>query len=237
MLGISVRPEVIAHRGASREAPENSLRAFARAAELGANAIELDLHLTTDGVLVVHHDPLIHSAAGEVPINQRSSAELAGILVRDEPVPRFADVLTLAAERGLTVYAEAKGRGTGAAAARLLAHAAANGSVSGAVHSFDHREVASAGRAQPTVPRGVLEVAYHVEPAGALRDVGARDLWQQAQMIDRALVDATHAAGGRVIAWTANAPELIRHLIALGVDGICTDDVALARTIVDSAAA
>jgi len=60
-------PEIIAHRGASRERPENTLAAFNRAAELGADAVELDVHLTKDGRLVVHHDPTVPGASWQRP--------------------------------------------------------------------------------------------------------------------------------------------------------------------------
>ena len=55
--------EIIAHRGTPRELPENSLPGFARALEAGAQGIELDVHLTADGVVVVHHDPVLHGVA------------------------------------------------------------------------------------------------------------------------------------------------------------------------------
>jgi len=60
--------------------------------------------------------------------------------------------------------------------------------------------------------------------------VDGRDLWQQHEYLDQALVDAVHARSGRVIAWTVNTPADILRVVALGVDGICTNHVALART-------
>nr|MCU0619107.1 glycerophosphodiester phosphodiesterase [Gemmatimonadaceae bacterium] len=62
-----------------------------------------------------------------------------------------------------------------------------------------------------------------VDPAHALRTARARDYWPHRLMVDRALVDAIHDAGGRVIVWTVNDPEDARALATLGVDGICTD--------------
>jgi len=62
-----------------------------------------------------------------------------------------------------------------------------------------------------------------------MRDVGARDLWQAEALIDAPLVAAVHAAGGRVIAWTANNPARAVDLAAMGVDGLCSDDVAGVR--------
>jgi glycerophosphoryl diester phosphodiesterase len=233
-------PEIIAHRGASRERPENTLAAFRRALELGAGGIELDVHRTRDGVLVVHHDPV----PGEAPstalagraIPTLTAEELRGFRVRGEPIPTLAQVLEAVGLK-LAVYCELKGAGTGAPAVNLLAEA--SGSATGrswraAVHSFDHRQVAEARRLAPSLPRGVLETSYHLDPTASLRSVDARDLWQHWELIDQALVDAVHAHGGRVVAWTVNDAEAVARLAAMGVDALCTDDVPLARRVLAS---
>jgi glycerophosphoryl diester phosphodiesterase len=69
-----------------------------------------------------------------------------------------------------------------------------------------------------------------------MRDVGARDLWQNEVLIDAELVGTVHAAGGRVIAWTVNSPARAVELATIGVDGLCTDDVAGVRGAVVPAA-
>ena len=84
------RPEIIAHRGASRERPENTLAAFARAAELGADAVELDVHLSRDGHLVVHHDPVVATPAGRTPIG---SMTLDALRALPTPVPTLVEVI------------------------------------------------------------------------------------------------------------------------------------------------
>jgi glycerophosphoryl diester phosphodiesterase len=63
-----------------------------------------------------------------------------------------------------------------------------------------------------------------------MASVDARDLWQGAELIDRAMVDAVHARGGRVIAWTVDAADDMKRLAGIGVDGLCTNDVALCRS-------
>lgn len=209
------RPEIIAHRGASREAPENSLAAFQRAADLGADGVELDVHLHPDGVLRVHHDPLPADAPSgrQAPEGRRPA-----------PPPTLDEALQLLLENGLTAYCELKGPNTAAGTIAALRRIGTRG----AVHAFDHRQVAEARRLASDVPRGVLEVSYPVDPLRAALDVGARDLWRQWPLVDAALVTAAHAAGLRVIAWTVNEPATMRHLAALGVDALCTDDPALA---------
>lgn len=201
------RPELIAHRGASRERPENTLAAFQRAAELGADGVELDVHLHPDGVLRVHHDPLPPAAP-----------------------PTLDATLALLAEAGLTAYCELKGPGTAPGTLGAIRHAG----VRAAVHAFDHRQVAEAQRLAPDVPRGVLEVSYPVDHLHALASVGGRDLWRQWAFVDEALVQAAHAAGARVIAWTVNDPAVMTHFAAIGVDALCTDDIALARRVLEA---
>jgi glycerophosphoryl diester phosphodiesterase len=223
------KTEIIAHRGASRERPENTVAAFVRAAELGADGIELDVHLTADGVLVVHHDAVPHGAPSPAlakrDIRTLTLGELAAFQVRGEPIPTLATVLA-AVPRDLIVYCELKGAGTAPEAVRVLRERGA----AAAVHAFDHRQVAEAGRLAPALARGVLEASYHIDPTASIRSVDARDLWQAAELIDRPLVEAIHARGGRVIAWTVDDASMMRHLAELGTDGLCTNDVALCRS-------
>lgn len=203
------RPEIIAHRGASRERPENTLAAFRRAAELGADGCEFDVHLHADGVLRVHHDAL---PAG-VPI--------------PEDVPSLADTLRLHRELALVAYAELKGPGTAPGTLIALRDAGVNG----AVHAFDHRQIAAAQQLDPEVPRGVLEVSYPVDRLHALHAVGGRDLWRQWPFIDEDLVAEARASDCRIVAWTVNDARTMERFAKLGVHALCTDDVALARHV------
>ena len=216
-------PEIIAHRGASRERPENTLAAFNRAVELGADAAELDVHRTADGVVVVHHDPVI---AGLGAIQTLSRAALADYRVRGEPIPTLDEVFAAVGAR-LRIYVELKGSDVAPGSLDCIArHPTGAGA---AVHCFDHRLVAEARQFAPQVPRGVLEVSYPVDTTGAARQVDARDLWRQRDFVDEAFIAAAHAEGRRVVAWTVNDAPLMRRLAGWGIDAICTDDVALAR--------
>lgn len=223
-------PEIVAHRGASRERPENTLAAFARAVELGADAAELDVHRTEDGVIVVHHDPAVSGAGA---IRDLTATQIAGLRVKGEPIPTLAEVFAAVGSK-LRIYVELKGTDTvpGALAVVRDARSRARGVGSedrSAVHSFDHRLIAQAAQLDATVPRGVLEVSYPVEPTTAARPMNARDLWRHRDFVDSALVRAAHAEGRRVVAWTVNDADTMRRFAEYGVDAICTDDVALAR--------
>lgn len=224
--------EIIAHRGASRECYENTLSAFQRALDLGADGVELDVHCTSDGTVMVHHDAIVRGTVPDAalagrPIRALTRAEVAAFRLPDgSAVPTLADVATLLGSRA-TLYCELKGAGTAEPAAAVLR---ASG-VRCAVHSFDHRMVAAAAVAAPDIPRGVLEVSRHLDSAAILRSVHARDLWQLVEYMDETLVSEVHAAGGRVVAWTGNDPQVLERLAQWGVDALCTDDVAQARRV------
>ena len=223
-----MKTEIIAHRGASSERPENTIVAFKRAMELGADAIELDVHLSHDGYLIVHHDPIPHDpptpALANRDIQSMTHEELCAFRVRGEPIPTLEQVFEVVGTN-LVVYCELKGARTAAPTVRMLT----GHRTRAAIHSFDHRMVDEARRLAPDLPRGVLEAAYHVVPTDTMASVDARDLWQAAELIDKAMVDAVHAKGGRVIAWTVNDAPTMKRLASLGVDGLCSNDVALCK--------
>jgi glycerophosphoryl diester phosphodiesterase len=222
---LSRSPELIGHRGAPRERPENTLASFLRALDLGADAVELDVHATGDGVVVVHHDPVPGGETSKPALRGRSIAdlsltELATFRVSGEPIPTLTDVLSSVASRA-RVYVEIKGRGIERQVVDAIAR---TGSFSNApVHSFDHRAVARARALEPAIHGGILLVSYLLHPDLELRAAASRDYWQEWSFIDAELVRQVHAAEGRVIAWTVNDPDVARQLVEMGVDGICTD--------------
>jgi glycerophosphoryl diester phosphodiesterase len=217
--------ERIGHRGAPREFPENSLPAFDRALARGADAVELDVHLSADGVPVVHHDPdvrlLIGGKQTQRSITAMTWRELAAVeLAPDIRVPSLEQVLDLIGLRGM-VYVELKGEGVEEHALEVIGASRARC----AVHSFDHEVVVRASRLAPAVRRGILFDEYPQDVDRSMRETKALDVWPNWQLIDARLVERVHAAGGRVIAWTVNTPAAADRLVSLGVDGLCGDDV------------
>jgi len=230
---VSRAPLVIAHRGASGYELENSLAAFRAAARLGADAVELDVHASADGALVVHHDETI---GGTHHIPHLSARQLQGFrLANGEPIPILAQALE-AAGRSLQVFVEVKSLAPQFDGRLLEALDRGPNPAGYAVHSFDHRIVRRLGLARPSLPRGVLCSAYLVRPLAALEDAGATILWQERTIVDRALVEAMHAAGHRIVVWTVDEPEDMRHLIGLAVDGICTNFPDVGRRAIEAAA-
>jgi len=222
---LSRSPELIGHRGAPRERPENTLASFLRALDLGADAVELDVHATRDGVVVVHHDfvPRAESSVASLrgrPIAELTAAELETFHVSGEPIPSLSEVLREIGARA-TVYVEIKGRDIEPSVIAAIERVPSAQRV--AVHSFDHRAVVRTRAMRPGLPSGILSASYLIDPQSALRAADARDYWQEGSMVDEPLIDAIHAAQGRVIAWTVNDPEHARRLASMGVDGVCTD--------------
>ena len=222
------RPLVIAHRGATRTAPENSLAAFRAAAAAGADAVELDVHSAADGTLVVHHDEELE---GKRPIARLSSAEVrATRLPNGEPVPTLAEALDAVGRLGAFIEVKALDPRYDDG---LLATIAKGPNPSGyAVHSFDHRIVQRLGARQPSLARGVLSTSYPVRPLSPLQDTGATMLWQERRLVDPQLISTLHGAKAKLYVWTVDRPEEIERMVELGVDGVCSNVPDVARKIV-----
>src|SRR5438093_11574197 len=158
------------HRGARALRPENTLRAFEIAIARGLDMVELDVHLSRDGEVVVIHDAEVRYHDGRrVEVATLSAAELAAIdLGEGQGVPRLVDVFALARGR-IAVYVELKGPRTGAALGALVRAGAADGVelISG---SFLAALVAELRDAAPEVPRSVL---FHRPPTSEMNRAGA----------------------------------------------------------------
>ena len=217
--------ERIAHRGARIELPENTLAAFARAFERGANAIELDVHATSDGVVVVHHDPELGFAVSTARCaiadltwqDVDATASVTGI-----SVPTLTEVLAIVPPDA-TVYVEIKGSGIELLVADVIGRSSAHC----AVHSFDHATIERFKQIAPDVPRGLLFEGNAEQFDVEVQRIGAREVWPHYSLVDADLVARARALGARTIVWTVNDAAELRRLAGLGVDGICTDDVRL----------
>ena len=219
--------EVIAHRGASRAERENTVEAFRRAATMGAQAVELDVRRSRDGVLVVHHNP--HVPDGRLIVGT-DAAEMPA------HVPTLG--VALDACDGMWVNIEIKNDRSepdfdpsDSIADETIAHLLAR--------AEDHRWLISSFRIEtvdrcrsltPRVRTAWLtsEVPEHAVELLLERGHSALNPWVRTLTSD--VVDACHAAGLQVNTWTCDDPDRMRELIRWGIDGICTNvpDVALA---------
>jgi glycerophosphoryl diester phosphodiesterase len=224
---------IIAHRGASRAAVENTVDAFALAVAMGVDGIELDVRRTRDGCLVVHHDPRVAYGAAITEIDR---ADLP------DHVPDLRAALLACAgadgEFEITVNIEIKNDvsepdfdATRSIAPIVVAEALAVADRrTWLISSFDLAMVDAVRAVDPGVATAWLVVDVPADAISVLKDRGHGALHPWVGSLDRATVDRCHTSGIAVNTWTCDDPERIRELVAWGVDGICTNvpDIALA---------
>jgi glycerophosphoryl diester phosphodiesterase len=226
---------VFAHRGWTASCRENTLEAFAEAKRLGADGVELDVHLTADGALAVHHDPVIEGLG-----------PLAGLRVADLPphVPLLADALGIC--EGLVVNVEIKndprqpGHDPSEAVAAFTASALAEAGWTDRVivSSFQVSTLQAVQEADGGLALGALwPLAADADAALALAvEEGWSAVHPFVTAVSPTLVERAHAAGLTVNAWTVNAAHDLRAFVALGVDAVITDSLLEALAIAGAAA-
>ena len=228
------RPLVLGHRGSPRRARENTLEAFALAREDGADAVELDVHRSRDGGLVVHHDAEIEG------FGVLAAQDLAAIRVALPWVPTLAEVLDEC--KGLLVNVEIKNSSRDsdfvpdvAVAERVVALLRArSGADRVLVSSFHLPSIDRVHALAPDVPTGYLTVMEPnpLDAIGAAVVGGHRAVHPFFGVLaDRGaetVVDEAHAVGIAVNTWTVNEPDEVVRLAAAGVDAVVTDVAAIA---------
>lgn len=228
------RPLIIAHRGASAERPENTLAAFRRALALKVDGIELDVHVTRDGVPVVFHDDDLRRLTGvRGRLAARTWRELRSLRVRGlEPIPRLVDVLRLTRRRCI-VQIEIKPGVPVAPIVRAVRAARAADAV--ILASFSGALVRAASQLAPAIPRMLISEG-RATPAALVRQLaacGAAGLSVNHRAIrSAAWVRGLAARGFSVWSWTVNDARVARRLAGWGVDGLLGDNPALLRATV-----
>ena len=219
---------VIAHRTCPQHAPENSLEGIAQAAALGADAVEIDVRPTADGVPVLNHDTTIwRIARWPVPVRWTSSRRFARLRRRDgsgAALPTFADVLAaLPPELGLAIDVKDP-RALGAVLTQLQAWRGDRTRV--AVWIRDASAVARVAAELPGTDRALLQnTSTEARTRGYLADAaacGATEVSIHQDGIAPWVVEEAHRLGLRAYCWIIDMPRLPDALGA-DVDGIVTD--------------
>lgn len=226
--------EIIAHRGFSAKAPENTVEAFELAWKSGADACELDIHLTADGEVVVIHDKdTKRTFPGENKIIAKT--KLADL----KELPTLTQALaTMPADRGRFVIEIKTGAEIVPALVKVLEPLRERAKQL-AIISFQRDACAAAKKALPWIPvlqlsgskdkktKQPLEMSAVIAQAKADGldglDLGADWNW------DAAMVSQIHAAGLKAVVYTINKPADIARYAQLGLDGITTDDPVMAK--------
>lgn len=200
--------------------PENTLRSFVRAEASGMDAIELDLHLSKDGALVVMHDMDVdRTTDGSGPIAARTLAELRELDAgQGERIPVFEEVLEAVSS---PLQAEIKD----VAAARALADVIRERDLVGRVEvsSFHDEAVTEIARLVPGVRTVLIASRWGADVVDRAKAAGAATLALNIRRLTLEIVEQAHSEGVKVIGWVVNTQDHLRLARALGLDGATTD--------------
>lgn len=239
-------PLVIAHRGNSAYAPENTFAAFERAVQAGADMIELDVQPAKDGQLVVFHDRTVDrvsqgratGAVSDLTVAELKRIDVGSPLVPGEQIPTLEE--TLVAFRGRARFlVETKGEGFEERVAAVIERTGMADSV--IVQSFQHEAVRRLRALLPRVPAGALfgrvdaqgEVALAAHFAAESLAVHASMVAPHCQFVTAAVVAELKRRALTVFTWTVNEPDEMERVLAAGVDGIITDDPGRLRELLE----
>jgi glycerophosphoryl diester phosphodiesterase len=215
--------KVYAHRGASAEQPENTLAAFRRALELGVEGIELDVHLSSDGVPMVIHDATVdRTTSGSGAVAEMTCEELQELDAGNgERIPRLGEVLDLVGNR-LHVDIEVKANAAGEAVLREVE----GRDLRWLISSFDWDVLRYVRSQRADVELWPLTVGATDDAIAVAKELGAPALAIWHKGLDADVVAHLAEQGLGFWPWTVNDPDLAETLLGLGAIGICTDDPA-----------
>jgi glycerophosphoryl diester phosphodiesterase len=218
------------HRGAAAEFPENTLAGFRRALELGIEGIELDVHLSKDGVPVVIHDETVdRTTNGKGAVADLTAAELRELDAGDgEHVPTLAEVLDLVGDQ-LHVDIEVKANAAGEAVLEEVRGRETRWLIS----SFDWDVLRYVRSVDEEAEIWVLALGATDDALETVEELGASALalWQRA--IDEDIAQMLIEKSIPFWPWTVNDPEQARQLLEWGAFGICTDEPAKLQEVLE----
>ncbi|WP_181796685.1 glycerophosphodiester phosphodiesterase family protein [Streptomyces sp. WELS2] len=217
----------IGHRGVMGVEPENTLRSFVAAQRAGLDLIELDLHLSKDGALVVMHDAEVdRTTDGSGPIAEKTLSELRALDAgRGERVPVFEEVLE-------AVRAPLQAEIKDVAAARTLAEVMRARDLTARVEvsSFHDEAIVEIARLVPGVRTALVASDYGTEVVDRAVAAGAATVCLDIRRLTLEVVEHARASGLRILGWVVNTQEHLRLVRALELDGATTDYPEIKRT-------
>ncbi|MER6206412.1 glycerophosphodiester phosphodiesterase family protein [Streptomyces sp. NPDC001642] len=217
----------IGHRGVMGLEPENTLRSFVAAEHAGLDVIELDLHLSQDGALVVMHDADVdRTTDGTGPIAERTLDELRTLDAgRGERVPVFEEVLDAV---GSPLQAEIKDLAAARALAEVMHRRGLVERVE--VSSFHDEAIAEIARLVPGVRTALIASRFGPEVVERATEAGAETICLNIRRLTLEVVEAARKADLKIIGWVVNTQDQLRLVRALGLDGATTDYPEIKRT-------
>ena len=223
-------PWIIAHRGASDDEPENTLRAFRRAIELGADMVELDVHLSRDGhVVVIHDDDVARTTDGTGEVPSLTLGELQRLNAgKGERIPTLQEVIDLVRGR-CRLYVELKGEGTPEAVIQILR--ANRFEAQAILGSFRKSMILEAKARLPMIPTSLLVGPGVEDPVTEAQGAGASYVhlcWERrsnnpAEFLTADLLARIRSRGLGVILWHEERAHVIEAFRGVDVDGVCSN--------------
>jgi len=231
-------PLWLAHRGAGKLAPENTLAAFRMGAGFGFRAFECDVKLSRDGqAFLLHDDTLDRTTSGQGSPAEQDWAAMSRLDAGSwhsppfaaEPLPCFEQIAAFCQANGCALNIEIKPcpgeeARTGAAVAREAARLWA-GALPPLLSSFKPEALAAARDAEPDLPRALLLDKLWDGWPEAAESLGVVAVITNYRLMDKALVEHLHGRGWRALVYTVNDAAIAQRLIADGIDGLITDAV------------
>ena len=232
-------PLWIAHRGAGKLAPENTLAAFRVGASHGFRVFECDVKLSADGVPFLLHDATLqrtssgHGIAGALDWSELARLDAGGWHSRayaGEPLPSLAAIAAFCLRNGHALNIEIKPTpGTEAATGRAVALEAARlwsgAAVPPLLSSFEPEALRAAQAAVPQLPRALLLDSLRAGWFDEARALGCVGVVTNYAVMDAGVLAQVHGAGMRALVYTVNDPAEVLRLVGMGIDGIITDAV------------
>ena len=227
------KPWIIAHRGASGHAPENTLAAFERAVALGAGFIETDLHLTRDARFVAIHDPTLERTTnGKGNVRDSSLAEIrkldAGLWFDREfmgqKVPTLEEIVEFGAKHDVIFYLELKYEAAWGMHHSLVgALQKSGGAARSIIISSSEPTLTALRQVDPSAMMGLIFDEANQDHTKAGIELGVRQLCPQYSLVTNEMVEQAHALDLQVATWTVDDAATMRAMIAAKVDGIMTN--------------
>lgn len=236
-------PRWLAHRGAGKLAPENTLAAFRLGASHGYTAFECDVKLSQDGeAFLLHDDTLERTTSGRGSPATQTWAELARLDAGGwhspgyaaEPLPRLAQIAAFCQANGCALNIEIKPcpgeeARTGAQVARDAARLWAGAAVPPLLSSFKPEALRAAQAAEPALPRALLLDTLWDGWEATADQLGVVAVITHWRLMDTALIQRLHQHGWRALVYTVNDAGVAARLFGDGLDGLITDAVDLLR--------
>jgi glycerophosphoryl diester phosphodiesterase len=238
-----MKTKIIGHRGGAAGFPENTLVAFKKAVELGADGVEFDVQLTKDGEVVVIHDELIDrtmTGSGLVKehtlkeLRQMSAGEFFSPDFKSEKIPTLAEVLEVVQDlevinielKNYLPYPKLEEK-----VLKLVDQFEIREKV--IISSFNHYSLQKIKKLQPEIRTGALLMAKIINPADYAFKRAFNALHLHFLTADQEIIDKSHFMGMQVNVYTVNFPESVIELLEKGVDMIMTDDLEMAIELKD----